>query len=232
MEGHKVEGCNGRWINVATLTDPRKQMCPKCRGVRRGESIEDPDPAPDPKRQAGLEFMREELEEAQRRDDREPEPWRFIWFWSLSRWWTGVRNPPNVLIHKSGWLTENPTVIVSVNGINGGQSVYVYHDDEIGNAKATLYAQSLAHIVQRRLVDERGENAKQLIWHLMREAAEEEHRLTGVHLVATPGACELLEKTMAQYRLVGYKASVGPDKWFRVFRPDGTEIEVVARKGR
>lgn len=34
-DGHKVEGCQGRWIDVATLRDPFKQMCNRCRASRQ-----------------------------------------------------------------------------------------------------------------------------------------------------------------------------------------------------
>lgn len=34
MEGHKVEGCKGKWIHIGTLTRPRLEKCSECRGVR------------------------------------------------------------------------------------------------------------------------------------------------------------------------------------------------------
>jgi hypothetical protein len=34
-DGHKVEGCEGKWIDVGTLSDPYKQICNRCRASRQ-----------------------------------------------------------------------------------------------------------------------------------------------------------------------------------------------------
>lgn len=72
------------------------------------------------------------------------------------RWWLRkTRNPPVVVIAYYGQLTPRPQVHVSVQGAHGLQGVYTFDADDMGNAKATMYGTSLAHIMQRRLVDER-----------------------------------------------------------------------------
>lgn len=35
MSGHRIEGCQGQWIDVGTLHDPLKQLCDGCRASRQ-----------------------------------------------------------------------------------------------------------------------------------------------------------------------------------------------------
>lgn len=41
MSEHKVEGCQGRWIDVGTLRDPYKQLCTGCRASRQKPADDD-----------------------------------------------------------------------------------------------------------------------------------------------------------------------------------------------
>lgn len=77
-----------------------------------------------------------------------------IWY-KLKRWWRNYRNPPVVVIRRYGQMTESPKVGVSVASTTGSQGVYDFDDNEIGNAKATMYGKGLAQVMQRRLVDDR-----------------------------------------------------------------------------
>lgn len=38
MNGHKAADCDGVWIDISTLVEPRREMCLKCRGTRRTRS--------------------------------------------------------------------------------------------------------------------------------------------------------------------------------------------------
>lgn len=76
-------------------------------------------------------------------------------YWRFRHWLRRVRHPPVVVISYGGQLTKRPQVHVSVSGINGLQGVYTWDADTAGNAKATMYGEGLAKIMQRRIVDER-----------------------------------------------------------------------------
>jgi hypothetical protein len=41
VSGHKVTNCDGKWIDVGTLLNPRDQMCSICRGHRQKPLVED-----------------------------------------------------------------------------------------------------------------------------------------------------------------------------------------------
>lgn len=77
------------------------------------------------------------------------------WFYQFRWWLRGIRRPPVVVIRYVGQLTLRPQVHVSAEGINGLIGVYTFDANLMGDAKATMYGQSLANIMQRRLVDER-----------------------------------------------------------------------------
>lgn len=88
-------------------------------------------------------------------------------YWNLAYragWDTRNRVPTGttaaVYIGRSGWVTPRPQVHVSVrsrhaSGGGGGQSIYSYDADDVGEAKATLYGKSLAEILGVPLIDER-----------------------------------------------------------------------------
>lgn len=40
LSGHKQTNCDGKWIEVGTLTNPGVQMCVKCRGRRMKPLVE------------------------------------------------------------------------------------------------------------------------------------------------------------------------------------------------
>lgn len=64
MNGHKVEGCQGSWINIGTLTDPFRQVCARCR-VTRQKPVDDDetiDVASLDERTDGLTRLRDDLE--------------------------------------------------------------------------------------------------------------------------------------------------------------------------
>lgn len=69
--------------------------------------------------------------------------------------WRRKRAEPIVLIARYGQQTVTPRVAVSAVGDRSMQGVYEYPDDEVGNAKASLYGQGLARAMERKLVDER-----------------------------------------------------------------------------
>lgn len=76
----------------------------------------------------------------------------------IREWWWQFRNPPYVEISHYAQATPRPRVSVSVVGPNGLQGVYDFSADEQGEASATMYGNSLARIVRRRLVDRRAVN--------------------------------------------------------------------------
>lgn len=76
-------------------------------------------------------------------------------YYRFRGWLRRVRNPPAVVIAYYGQRTPRPQVHVSVQGAHGLLGVYTFDADLVGEAKATMYGTSLAHIMQRRLVDER-----------------------------------------------------------------------------
>lgn len=73
----------------------------------------------------------------------------------VRHWWRRLTNPPVVIIGKVAQATSKPKVCVHVSGLCGSQGVYIWADTEEGNARATLYGQGLARIMQRRLIDTR-----------------------------------------------------------------------------
>lgn len=76
-------------------------------------------------------------------------------YYRFRHWFRRIQCPPVVVISYGGQLTPRPQVHVSVSGINGLQGVYCWDADSVGNAKATMYGEGLAKIMQRRLFDER-----------------------------------------------------------------------------
>lgn len=101
-EGHKVEGCKGRWIDVGTLRDPFKQLCTGCRAARQkpAEDDETIDVAAlkeaEDRHMRGLARLKADMEadEAWNRDCVHQDEHGF-WFWDET--WT-VRYGP--------WATE------------------------------------------------------------------------------------------------------------------------------
>lgn len=69
--------------------------------------------------------------------------------------WRCFRHPPAVVISRSGQLTPRPQVHVSIHGMNGLHGIFTFDADGQGEASATMYGKSLAHVAQMRLVDER-----------------------------------------------------------------------------
>jgi hypothetical protein len=67
MDGHKVEGCKGKWIHIGTLVRPRMERCAECRGVRDRPPGDEPGDVEvvDMKRRRyeGLERLKQEVEE-------------------------------------------------------------------------------------------------------------------------------------------------------------------------
>ena len=66
MSEHKVEGCQGRWIDAGTLHDPLKQLCSACRASRQkptddGQVVEVLDAASH-RRIDGLTRLKQDLE--------------------------------------------------------------------------------------------------------------------------------------------------------------------------
>ncbi len=70
-------------------------------------------------------------------------------------WWQRVTTRAFVTINRSGQLTDNPIVCVSVGSRHGSQTVYVHEDTVQGNARATLDAKGLAHVLNIELWDTR-----------------------------------------------------------------------------
>lgn len=75
--------------------------------------------------------------------------------WTIREWWRHRRRPPVIVISRSGQRTPRPQVHVSVQSLNGSQSVYTWDADSQGEACATLYGSGLAHITRFKLVDQR-----------------------------------------------------------------------------
>lgn len=97
-EGHKVEGCKGRWIDVGTLRDPFRQLCTGCRAARQKPAEDDEVvdvaalKAAEDRHMKGLARLRVDLEagEAWNRDCVHQDEAGF-WFWDET--WT-VRYGP------------------------------------------------------------------------------------------------------------------------------------------
>lgn len=73
----------------------------------------------------------------------------------LRRFLRDKRNPPTVVICRSGQATLSPKVHVVVSSARGMQSVFTWNADDQGEACATLHGRSLAEIAGLRLIDER-----------------------------------------------------------------------------
>lgn len=73
----------------------------------------------------------------------------------IREWRRRRRNPPHVQISYHGQRTRSPKVSVNVQSATGSQSVYTHPATFGGNARATLDAKSLAHILQIPLIDRR-----------------------------------------------------------------------------
>lgn len=67
MDGHKVDGCKGKWIHIGTLMRPRMERCALCRGVRDRPPGDEPGDVEvvDMKRRRyeGLERLKQDVEE-------------------------------------------------------------------------------------------------------------------------------------------------------------------------
>ncbi len=75
FDGHRVERCPGKWINVGTLRDPWKQICNTCRAARQRPADEDDDGdvvdvinAAEIRQAKGLAQLQRELEDEQDRE--------------------------------------------------------------------------------------------------------------------------------------------------------------------
>lgn len=91
-DGHKVEGCRGRWIDVGTLRDPFKQVCNACRASRQKPADEgEPDVsalnAAEQRHMRGLRRLKEDLEN----HDPVHQDEAGFWFWDET--WTGRHGP-------------------------------------------------------------------------------------------------------------------------------------------
>jgi hypothetical protein len=90
-DGHKVEGCTGKWIDVGTLRDPYRQLCAVCRGSRQKPADDDEVvdvaalKAAEERHLRGLTQLKADLEatEAWRRDAVHQDEEGF-WFWDES----------------------------------------------------------------------------------------------------------------------------------------------------
>jgi len=90
-DGHKVEGCAGKWIDVGTLRDPYRQLCAVCRGSRQKPADDDEVvdvaalKAAEERHIRGLTQLKADLEatEAWRRDAVHQDEEGF-WFWDES----------------------------------------------------------------------------------------------------------------------------------------------------
>ena len=83
-DGHKVEGCKGRWIDIGTLSNPWVEKCSECRAIRtkpaeEGEIV-DVQALVDSERRhlEGLARLKQELEE---NPDPVHEDEHGFWFW-------------------------------------------------------------------------------------------------------------------------------------------------------
>lgn len=83
-----------------------------------------------------------------------------------------MKHPPAVVITYSGQLTKRPQVHVSVHGFNGMQGVYTWDADSAGEARASMYGEGLASIMQRRLIDERNGSEPFVKYYESLETAE------------------------------------------------------------
>lgn len=67
MDGHRVEGCKGRWIHIGTMVRPRMERCAECRGVRdrpHGDELDESEVIDaKTRRYEGLERLKREVEE-------------------------------------------------------------------------------------------------------------------------------------------------------------------------
>jgi hypothetical protein len=55
FNGHRVEGCTGSWISIATLARPTEAICSECRArVHSTEALEAPAVLPAPEQPVGL----------------------------------------------------------------------------------------------------------------------------------------------------------------------------------
>lgn len=86
-DGHKVEGCQGRWIDAGTLHDPLKQLCSGCRAIRQ-KSHDDDDPAEgdaltksERRHLRGLARLRADMGDDKHRPDPVHQDEDGFWFW-------------------------------------------------------------------------------------------------------------------------------------------------------
>lgn len=77
-----------------------------------------------------------------------------LWY-RFRRWLARQRPRAIVLVDHFAQLTPRPQVVVSIASRFGTSSVYAYPLDEVGEARAMLNAQTLAHILALPLVDHR-----------------------------------------------------------------------------
>lgn len=74
-------------------------------------------------------------------------------YWKLRHWIRERRNPPVVVIDRSGQATARPQVMVSVQSVNGSMTVDAWVSNDQNEALATMFGESLAHITGLRLID-------------------------------------------------------------------------------
>jgi hypothetical protein len=73
----------------------------------------------------------------------------------FARAWLHFRRPALVTISRWGELTPRPQVSVCVQSERGSQSAYTFDANDQGEASATMYGRTLAHILGVRLIDQR-----------------------------------------------------------------------------
>lgn len=100
-DGHKVEGCTGKWIDVGTLRDPYRQLCAVCRASRQkpaddGEILDvEALSRAERRHMNGLARLKADLEADESAADPVHQDESGFWFWDET--WT-VRYGP--------WATE------------------------------------------------------------------------------------------------------------------------------
>lgn len=87
-DGHKVENCGGRWIDIGTLQNPWLQKCSGCRGTRQkpaddGEIVDVKAlSAIEERHMQGMARLREDLEREASVDPVHQDEHGF-WFWDI-----------------------------------------------------------------------------------------------------------------------------------------------------
>lgn len=64
-----------------------------------------------------------------------------------------ARRAPRFVLSRSGWLTPNPSVHVSLQSKVGSQGIFTFPDTDSGNANAEMHARSLSYKTGLPVVD-------------------------------------------------------------------------------